>query len=89
MDYSQFLIEKIASWLADNFSNFQLETLFRKYNLVHLYTSGTNKYSRTLSALGEIVHQKEAEHIMKDILEKIGERINWKMLNGHDLPPVN
>lgn len=82
MNYSQLLLERTASWLADNFSGLQLESLFRKYRVAHLYSQGTNKYKRTLASLGQLANSEEAEPIMRDIWERIGERLNWKMLNG-------
>lgn len=82
MSYSQFLLEKTASWLADNYSDFQLSIFFNKYKINNLYIGGTNKYNRTLSALRKIVDTEQADQIMKDIWENIGERLNWKMLNG-------
>ena len=82
MNYSQLLVERMAAWLADNFSKFQLESLFRKYRIANLYPEGTSKYKRTLSILGQMVKREEAEPIMKDIWEKTGERLNLKMLKG-------
>jgi len=82
MKYSQLLIERMAAWLADNFSKFQLEMLFRKYKIGNMYPEGTSKYKRTLSILGQMINREEAEPIMKDIWEKIGEHINLKMVKG-------
>lgn len=82
MNYSELLIDRTASWLADNFSGYQLENLFNKYNIANLYRQGSSKYKRCLCALGRIVDREEAEPIIKDIWEKVGERITWKMRNG-------
>lgn len=76
------MLEKTASWLADNYSDFQLGIFFKKYKIDNLYIGATNKYNRTLSALRKIVDTEQADQIMKDVWENIGERLNWKMLNG-------
>lgn len=86
MKYTQLLIDRVASWLADNYSNYQLENLFNKYSIGNMYTKGypqgTGKYSRCLYAVGQIVEREEEEAIMKDIWERVGEVITRKMRNG-------
>jgi len=56
--------------------------IFQKYGHGHWDMRGTSKYNRTLSVLAEITVSQEHEQVMRDVLETVGERINWKMLNG-------
>ncbi|MBI2998375.1 MAG: hypothetical protein HYY46_07955 [Deltaproteobacteria bacterium] len=82
MKISQSLLDRLAARLADNHSNFQLQAMFARQGYSHWESRGSSKFNRTLSVLADIAATEPAEHIMGGIFEHVGERLNWKMLQG-------